>query len=65
MAAQVKAPFDCFAERINGRPNSRGGMFFASGHCARQYIVLGETIYLNCISVFSQWHFKERKVQHV
>ena len=33
---------DCFAARLNGRPNSRGGVFLASGHCARQYIVLGE-----------------------
>ena len=28
--------------RINGRPNSRGGVFGASGHCARQFIVMGE-----------------------
>lgn len=33
---------DCFASQLNGKPNSRGGQFFASGHCARQYIVLGE-----------------------
>ena len=33
---------DAYAARLNGRPNSRGGMFLASGHCARQYIVLGE-----------------------
>ena len=33
---------DRFAGRLNGRPNSRGGVFIASGHCARQYIVLGK-----------------------
>ena len=33
---------DCFAAQLNGKPNSRGGVFLASGHCARQYIVLGE-----------------------
>ncbi|MBR2714383.1 MAG: hypothetical protein IKB76_06385 [Kiritimatiellae bacterium] len=33
---------ECFAVQLNGKPNSRGGQFFASGHCARQYIVLGE-----------------------
>ena len=33
---------DCFAAQLNGKPNSRGGIFLASGHCARQYIVLGE-----------------------
>jgi len=32
---------DCFAAQLNGKPNSRGGIFLASGHCARQYIVLG------------------------
>ena len=31
-----------FADCLNGKPNSRGGMFLASGHCARQYIVLGD-----------------------
>ena len=31
-----------FAECLNGKLNSRGGVFLASGHCARQYIVLGE-----------------------
>ncbi len=31
-----------FAEQLNGRPNSRGGVFLASGHCARQFIELGE-----------------------
>ena len=30
-----------FADCLNGKPNSRGGVFLASGHCARQYIVLG------------------------
>lgn len=30
------------AERIIGVPNSRGGKFSASGHCARQFIVQGE-----------------------
>ena len=33
---------DCYAAQLNGKPNSRGGVFLASGHCARQYIVLGE-----------------------
>ena len=32
---------ECFASRLNGRPNSRGGVFLASGHCARQFIHLG------------------------
>ena len=32
---------DTFASQLNGRPNSRGGIFLASGHCARQFIVLG------------------------
>ena len=32
---------DCFAAQLNGKPNSRGGVFVASGHCARQYIELG------------------------
>ena len=31
-----------FAGQLNGRPNSRGGVFLASGHCARQFIELGE-----------------------
>ena len=31
-----------FAGEVNGKPNSRGGVFVASGHCARQFIVLGE-----------------------
>ncbi len=33
---------DCFASQLNGMPNSRGGVFLAVGHSARQYIVLGE-----------------------
>ena len=32
---------DCFASQVNGKPNSRGGVFLASGHCARQFIYLG------------------------
>ena len=32
---------DCFAAQLNGKPNSRGGIFLASGHCARQFIDLG------------------------
>ena len=32
---------DCFSKQLNGKPNSRGGMFLASGHCARQFIELG------------------------
>ncbi|MBS1369981.1 MAG: hypothetical protein HPZ91_08525 [Lentisphaeria bacterium] len=30
------------SERINGRPNARGGVYQASGHSARQFICLGE-----------------------
>ena len=30
-----------FATQINGFPNARGGVFFASGHSARQFIDLG------------------------
>ena len=33
---------DCFAGQLNGKPNSKGGIFLASGHCARQFIILGE-----------------------
>ncbi len=33
---------DTYASQLNGKPNGRGGVFLASGHCARQYIVLGE-----------------------
>ncbi len=33
---------ECFSSQLNGKPNSRGGVFLASGHCARQYIHLGE-----------------------
>ena len=29
---------DCFAARLNGKPNSRGGIFLASGHSARMYL---------------------------
>ena len=36
------ALLDCFAGRLNGFPNARGGMFRASGHSARQFIELGE-----------------------
>ena len=32
---------DCFASQLNGRPNSRGGVFLACGHSARQFLVLG------------------------
>ena len=32
---------DTYAAQLNGMPNSRGGVFRASGHCARQYIVMG------------------------
>ncbi len=30
-----------YAGRLNGRPNSRGGIFVASGHCAKQFVVQG------------------------
>ena len=33
---------DVFAAQLNGKPNSRGGMFIASGHSARQYINFGK-----------------------
>ena len=33
---------DTYASQLNGKPNSRGGIILASGHCARQYIHLGE-----------------------
>ena len=33
---------DAFAAEVNGIPNSRGGIFFASGHFARHYIMLGD-----------------------
>ena len=26
---------------VNGKPNSRGGRFFVSGHCARQFVIQG------------------------
>lgn len=32
---------DCFAAQLNGKPNSRGGVFLAVGHSARQYLDLG------------------------
>ena len=32
---------DCFAAQLNGRPNSRGGVFLACGHSARQFLELG------------------------
>ena len=31
-----------YGSQLNGKPNGRGGVFLASGHCARQYIHLGE-----------------------
>ena len=37
-----KELIECYSSQINGKPNSRGGVFLASGHCARQFIVLGE-----------------------
>jgi formate C-acetyltransferase len=37
-----KELIECFSSQINGKPNSRGGVFLASGHCARQFIHLGE-----------------------
>ena len=27
---------------VNGKPNSRGGQFFVSGHCARQFVLQGQ-----------------------
>ena len=32
---------DCFASQLNGIPNSRGGIFLACGHSARQFLHLG------------------------
>ena len=29
---------------VNGKPNSRGGQFFVSGHCARQFVLQGQLI---------------------
>lgn len=29
---------------VNGKPNSRDGRFFVSGHCARQFVLQGERI---------------------
>ncbi len=31
-----------YAAQLNGIPNARGGIFLASGHCARQFIELGK-----------------------
>ena len=31
----------CYGGQLNGIPNSRGGVFLASGHSARQYVELG------------------------
>ena len=31
----------CYGSQLNGKPNSRGGVFLASGHSARQFIELG------------------------
>ncbi len=31
-----------YAAQLNGVPNSKGGTFLASGHCARQFIQLGQ-----------------------
>lgn len=36
-----RAVIQTFAGQVNGVPNSRGGIFIASGHCARQFIELG------------------------
>ena len=33
---------DCFAAQLDGKPNSRGGVFLASGHSARQFIEQGK-----------------------
>ena len=32
---------ETYANELNGKPNSRGGVFLASGHSARQFIYLG------------------------
>ena len=40
--ALAKEVIEGFTSRFVGKPNSRGGVFLASGHCARQFIVLGE-----------------------
>jgi formate C-acetyltransferase len=32
---------ETYAKELNGKPNSRGGVFLASGHSARQFIYLG------------------------
>ena len=33
---------DALATTVNGKPNARGGRFLLSGHCARQFIYLGD-----------------------
>ena len=33
---------NCFASKVNGKPNSRGGIFLASGHSARMYLNFAE-----------------------
>ncbi len=33
---------DCFSAQLNGKPNSRGGVFLASGHNARMFLRFGE-----------------------
>ena len=38
----ARAVQDALASVVNRRPNSRGGRFFLSGHCARQFIYLGD-----------------------
>jgi len=40
-AAAVKIQ-DALARTVNRQPNARGGLFFLSGHCARQFIYLGD-----------------------
>lgn len=40
--AAGKAIIKCFSEHLNGIPNSKGGIFAASGHSARQFIELGK-----------------------
>ena len=32
----------CYGKCLNGIPNSKNGKFWASGHCAKQFIVLGQ-----------------------
>ena len=33
---------NCFSSKVNGKPNSRGGIFLASGHSARMYLNFAE-----------------------